>query len=201
MKFATIPQALEDIKKGKMLIILDNPKRENEADFYLPAEKVTPRAITTMIRKGGGLICVAITQEQAHRLALPLMVDILENKEKTGVNFTVSLNAREGITTGISSFDRAKTIKLMSDPASKPSDIVMPGHVFGLVAKQGGVLARAGHTEAAVDLARLANLKSAGVLCEIISDSGKAANLSEVKKLAEELQIKIVSIDDLTSFL
>lgn len=201
MNFATITEALEDIKKGRMIILLDSPKRENEADFYIPAEKVTPQVITTMIRKGGGLVCVAITQNQAHNLSLPLMVDMLENREKTGVNFTVTVNAKKGISTGISSFDRAKTIRVVANPASKPSDLVMPGHVFGLVAKQGGVLERPGHTEAAVDLARLANLTSAGVLCEIISDRGKTANPTEVQKLAEELQLKIISIDDLITFL
>lgn len=201
MNFASIPEALEDIKKGKMIILLDNPKRENEADFYIPAEKATPEIITIMIRKGGGLVCAAITTQQAHKLELPLMVDILENKEKTGVNFTVSVNAKEGITTGISAYDRAKTIKVLANPASKSSDIVMPGHVFGLIAKQEGLMDREGHTEAAVDLARLAGFESAGVLCEIISNSGRMANPSEISKLADELQIKVVFINDLIIYL
>lgn len=176
MKFATIPQAIEDIKKGRMLILLDNPNRENEADFYIPADKATPQIITAMIRKGGGLVCTSITQKQAQRLSLPLMVDILDNREKTGVNFTVSVNAKKGVTTGVSSFDRVRTIKILSAPNSTPDDLVKPGHVFGLVANAGGVLKRAGHTEAAVDLARLANLNPSGVLCEILSDDGKVAN-------------------------
>ncbi len=201
MKFATIPQALEDIKKGRMLILLDNPKRENEADFYIPADKVTPQILTVMIRKGGGLICCAITQKQTHKLSLPLMVDSLDNKEKTGVNFTVSANAKKGITTGVSSFDRVRTIKVLSDPNSLPGDLVIPGHVLGLVANAGGVLKRAGHTEAAVDLARLTNLNPAGVLCEILSDDGKTANQRDLKKLSEKLHLKIVSIDNLIKYL
>ncbi len=201
MNFASIPEVLKDIKTGRMIILLDNPKRENEADFYIPAEKITPEIVTTMIKKGGGLICVAITAGQAHKLKLPLMVDILENKETTGVNFTVTINARQGITTGISAFDRAKTIQILANPSSLPSDIVMPGHVFGLVAKQGGVLERPGHTEAAVDLARIANLSSAGALCEIISDSGKTANLPEIEKIAKKLKIKITSVDELISYI
>lgn len=201
MNFASISEALEDIKAGRMVILLDNPKRENEADFYIPAQKATPEVITTMIKKGGGLVCVAITAWQARKLELPLMVDILENKEKTGVNFTVSVNAKESITTGISAYDRAKTIQVLANPASRPSDIVMPGHIFGLVAKQGGLMIREGHTEAAVDLARLAGFEGAGVLCEIISDSGKVANLSEIEKLSRELGVKIISIDDLVIYL
>ncbi len=201
MTFATIPDALEDIKKGKMLILLDNPKRENEADFYIPADKATPQAITTMIRKGGGLICCAITRNQAHKLSLPLMVDSADNREKTGVNFTVSVNAKKRITTGVSSFDRVRTIKILSNSNSTPDDLVKPGHVFGLVANTGGVLKRAGHTEAAVDLARLINLNPAGVLCEILSDNGKVANIADLKKLSKELNLKIVSIDDLIKYL
>lgn len=201
MNFATIPQALEDIKKGGTLILLDNPKRENEADFYIPADKVTPQILTAMIRKGGGLICCAITQKQAHRLFLPLMVDSSDNKEKTSVNFTVSVNAKKGVTTGVSSFDRVRTIKILSNPKSLPSDLVKPGHVLGLVANAQGVLKRAGHTEAAVDLARLANLNPAGVLCEILSDNGKVANLDELEKLSKKMNLKIVSIDDLIKYL
>lgn len=199
--FATVKEALEDIKKGKMLILLDNPKRENEADLYIPSDSVTPQIITTMIRKGGGLVCAAITQKQAHKLELPLMVDPLENNEKTGVNFTVSVNAKKGISTGISSYDRTKTIKILSNPKSKPDDLVKPGHVFGLVSQNGGTLKRAGHTEAAVDLARLAGFNPSGVLCEILSDDGKMADLKDLEKLARDINIKILSIDDLIEYL
>ncbi|MBI2018004.1 GTP cyclohydrolase II [Candidatus Daviesbacteria bacterium] len=199
--FSSIPNAIKDIQRGKMLILLDNPGRENEADFYIPVDKMTPEILTTMIRMGGGLVCTAITQKQAHNLALPLMVDRLENTEKTGVNFTVSVNAKKGITTGVSVYDRVKTIQILGNPKSRPKDITKPGHVLGLVAQNGGVLKRAGHTEAAVDLARLTNLNPAGVLCEILSDNGKVANYSDLEKLSKELDLKIISIDDLIKYL
>lgn len=198
---SSIPQAIEDLKLGRMLIIVDNPKRENEADFYIPVDKVNPQAITTMIRMGGGLVCCTITQKQAFNLALPLMVKRAENTEKTGVNFTVSVNAGKDITTGVSANDRAKTIKILGNPQSAPEDLVRPGHVFGLVAKNGGAVERAGHTESSVDLAKLAGFNPAGVLCEILADNGKVANLSQVHKLAEKLNIKIILIDDLIKYL
>ncbi len=199
--FSTIPDALEDIKKSKMLILLDNPKRENEADLYTPVDAVSPGAINTMIKKAGGLVCVAIIQKQAHKLSLPLMVDLLENTEKTRVNFTVSVNAKKGITTGVSAYDRAKTIKILADPASSPKDLTRPGHVFCLVSQNGGVLKRAGHTEAAVDFARLAGFNPAGVLCEILAEDGKMASLADLEKLARELKVKIVLIDELIKYL
>lgn len=199
--FATIPKALEDIKQGKMLIIVDSPTRENEGDFYIPANTATPESTLTMIKLGGGLICAAITKQQAVRLQLPLMVDPLENSETTKVNFTVSVNAKRGITTGVSAFDRLKTIKTLSDPKSSSSDLSRPGHVFGLVAKNGGVLERDGHTEAAVDLARLAGFTPAGVLCEIVGQDGQVAKLPELVKLSQKLDIKIISIKDLIKFL
>lgn len=200
MIFSTIPETIEDLKKGKMLILLDD-KREKEADLYIPADKITPIAITTMIKHGGGLICVAITQKQAHKLALPLMVATLDNEEKTGVNFTVSINAKKDITTGVSANDRYKTIKILASPDSFSSDIVKPGHVFGLIAKNGGVLERAGHTESAVDLARLANLNSAGVVCEILSEEGKISKLPDLIKLSQKLKIKIIKVAELVKYL
>lgn len=198
--FSTIPEVLEQIKKGKMLIVVDNPKRENEGDFYIPADKVNPRHIITMIQKGGGLICAALTPAQAHHLSLPLMTDPLNNTEKTKVNFTISVSAKNGITTGVSAFDRAKTIKVLANPKSTPADLAKPGHVLGLVAKRGGVLERGGHTEAAVDLARLADLTPAGVLCEIVGVDGKMAKLKDLIRLSQELKIKIVSINDLVKY-
>lgn len=200
MNFSTIPEAIEDIKKGKMLILLDS-RREKEGDLYIPADKVTPQVIITMIKKGGGLICAAITQNQVQKLALPLMIEALENREKTGVNFTISANAKKGITTGISAQDRYKTIKVLANPNSNPSDLVKPGHVLGLVAKDGGVLKRAGHTESAVDLARLAGFNPAGVICEILSDNGNSAKLPELINLSERLRLKIVLIEDLIKYL
>lgn len=197
----TIPEAIEDIKQGKMLIIVDNPKRENEGDFYIPTDKATPQSILTMIKSGGGLICSAITKQQASHMLLPLMVDPLENKERTKVNFTVSVNSKIGITTGVSAFDRLKTIKVLANPKSSPDDLSRPGHVAGLVAKNGGVLERDGHTEAAVDLARLARLTPAGVLCEIVGKNGKMAKIPELLELSKKLDIKIISIKDLIRYL
>lgn len=199
--FCAIDQAISEIKKGKMLIIVDSPHRENEGDLYIPTDKVSAAVINTMIRFGGGLICCAITSAQATRLQLPLMVDPLENTEKTHVNFTVSVNSRKGVTTGVSAFDRARTIKVLANPKSVSKDIVKPGHVFGLIAAKGGVLQRNGHTEAAVDLARLAGFTASGVLCEIIRDDGRTAQLNDLVKLSQELKIKMVSISDLVSYL
>lgn len=199
--FSSIPEAIQDIQKGKMLIVLDSSSRENEADFYIPADKITPKIITTMIRMGGGLVCTAITQRQAHNVALPLMVDSLENTETTGVNFTVSVNAKKGITTGISAYDRAKTIQVLADPKSKPDDLTRPGHVFGLIAKNGGVCKRAGHTEAAMDLAKLAGFNPAGVLCEILADDGKMAKLPHLNALAKKFNMKVILIEDLITYL
>lgn len=199
--FSPIKEAIEQLKKGGMLILVDAPSRENEGDFFIPAESISPQIINIMIRYGGGLICVAITKKQAQHLSLPLMVPQKENNEKTKVNFTITVNARLGTTTGVSAFDRAKTIRIMADPKSKPENLVRPGHVFGLIAQDGGVLERPGHTEAAVDLARLVNLNPAGVLCEIIGKNGKMAPLSELIKLARIFKIKIVSIKDLIEYL
>ncbi len=199
--FSTIPEVLDQIKKGNMVILVDSPKRENEGDFYIPADKVSTQHIITMIQKGGGLICAAITQAQAYRLSLPLMIDPLSNTEKTKVNFTISVNAKKGITTGVSAFDRVKTIRILVNPKSKQSDLTRPGHVFGLVAKQGGVLERDGHTEAAVDLARLANLTPAGILCEVVGADGRMAKIKNLINLSQELNIRMASINDLIKYL
>ena len=199
--FATIPQAIKEVKQGKMIIIVDDPDRENEGDFYIPTDKATPDSILTMIRFGGGLICAAITKEQAVCLKLPLMVEPLENNETTKVNFTVSVSAKKGITTGVSALDRLKTIKVLANSKSSPSDLSRPGHIFGLVAKNGGVLERDGHTEAAVDLARLADFTPTGVLCEIVGQDGEMAKLPELIKLSKKLNIKIISIKDLAKYL
>ena len=180
-----------------MLILVDNPKRENEGDFYIPADKVSPQHIITMIQKGGGLVCTAITQSQAHHLSLPLMTDPLSNTEKTNVNFTISVNAKKGITTGVSAFDRAKTIRILANPKSKQSDLTRPGHVSGLVAKQGGVLERAGQTEASIDLAKLAGLYPAGVICEIMKEDGTMARMPDLIKFAKKFKLKIITVADL----
>lgn len=196
--FANVNEALREIKKGNLIILIDSPKRENEGDFYIPGDFVNPKHLMTMVRFGGGLVCCAITSSQAKNLALPLMVK--KNNEKTKVNFTVSINAKKGITTGISAYDRTKTIKILKDPKSKSSDLVKPGHVFGLIAKDGLLLEREGHTEAAVELALLANLTPSGVLCEILSDSGHMASPIELIKLAQILDIKILTIDELIKY-
>lgn len=193
--FVTVKEALKEIKEGKLLILVDHPLRENEGDFFIPADKISVKHLMTMIRLGGGLVCCAITSDQARNLSLPLMVE--ENSERTKVNFTVSVNATKGITTGISAYDRVKTIKILKDPKSAPSDLVRPGHVFGLIAKDGGIMERPGHTEAAVELAKMANLNPSGVLCEILGGNGHMANLKELTKLSQKLNIKMFSIDEL----
>lgn len=199
--FCTIPNAIDELKKGKMLIVVDDPRRENEGDFFCPTETITSTQLTQMIRLGGGLICVAITRSQAAQLSLPLMVEPQKNTENTKVNFAISVNAKNGITTGVSSYDRAKTIKILGNPKSKAEDLVRPGHVFPLIAATGGVIERQGHTEAAVDLVRLAGFAPAGVLCEILSNNGRIARLPDLVKLAKKLQIKIASIADLITYL
>src|SRR3989344_2678938 len=199
--FATIPEAVREVKHGKMLIIVDSPKRENEGDLFIAADAATPAALGTMIRRGGGVICTAITETQARRLRIPLMVPLGENAEKTGVNFTISVSAKRGITTGVSAHDRAKTARTLADPNSCGSDLVRPGHVLGLVARQGGVLERQGQTEAAVDLARLAGRAPAGVLCEIVGRSGRMAKRAELFALARELGVKVVLVQDLVKYL
>jgi 3,4-dihydroxy 2-butanone 4-phosphate synthase/GTP cyclohydrolase II len=198
MPISSIEEALEDIKQGKMIIVIDDEDRENEGDLILAAEKVTPEAINFMAKYGRGLICLAITPEIAERLQLPLQPR--RGIDSYGTAFTVSIEARYGVTTGISAYDRAHTIKVAIDDNSGPEDIVTPGHVFPIVARKGGVLVRAGHTEAAVDLARLAGLKPAGVICEIMKDDGTMARLPDLEKFAEEHNLKIITIRDLIAY-
>lgn len=200
-KLTDIKTAIEHIQNGGELIIVDDKDRENEGDLYVPSDKVSPEIIKKMIQRGGGLVCCAITSMQATRLDLPLMVATQRNTEKTGVNFTISVNAKEGTTTGVSAFDRAKTIQIMADPGSNPDELNIPGHVFGLVARNGGVLERNGHTEAAVDLARLAGMNPSGVLCEIVGKSGEMAKINELQKLSKDINAPIISIEDLIKYL
>src|SRR3990167_7271346 len=199
--FCSVPEAIEEIRKGRMLIVVDSPKRENEADLYIPADAATGENINTMLKYGGGIVCAAITPMQAHNLQLSAMVPLAQNTEKTGVNFTVSVNAKRGITTGVSAYDRAKTIRILANPKSRAEDITKPGHVFGLVARAGGLLKREGHTEAAVDLARLAGRRPAGVLCEIVGANGRMARGAEIARLSQKLRIKIVAIKDIVRYL
>lgn len=195
---ANVEGAIQDIKDGKFVIIVDNEERENEGDLALAAEKVTPGAINFMAKHARGLICVPITGERLDELRIPLMVD--ENTSPHGTAFTVSLEAKEGVTTGISAADRAHTIRTLLDPATRPEDLVYPGHTFPLRAKAGGVLVRAGHTEAIVDMARLAGLYPAGVICEVMSEDGTMARLAELEKLGEKYSIRIVTIADLIAY-
>lgn len=198
MPIASIEEALEDLRQGKMVIVVDDEDRENEGDLILAAEKVTPEAINFMAKYGRGLICLAITSEIAERLQLPLQPR--RGIDPLGTAFTVSIEARYGVTTGISAYDRAHTIKVAIDDRSGPNDIVTPGHVFPIIARKGGVLVRAGHTEAAVDLARLAGLKPAGVICEIMKDDGTMARLPDLEEFAKNFGLKIITIRDLIAY-
>jgi len=198
MGLAKIAEAIEDIKQGRFVIIVDDEDRENEGDLALAAEKVSAQAINFMAKHGRGLICLPATGERLDNLQLPLMVD--ENTCKFGTAFTVSVDAKQGTTTGISAADRAKTIKAVVDPATKPNDLVRPGHIFPLRAREGGVLVRAGQTEAIVDLARLAGLYPAGVICEIMNEDGTMARLPELEVIADKFGIKIISVADLIAY-
>ncbi|HHI98068.1 MAG TPA: bifunctional 3,4-dihydroxy-2-butanone-4-phosphate synthase/GTP cyclohydrolase II [Thermodesulfatator atlanticus] len=198
MPVASIEEALEDIRAGKMVIVTDDEDRENEGDLVMAAEKVTPEAINFMAKYGRGLICLALPPEDVERLQLPLQPRRHGTRFDTA--FTVSIEARYGVTTGISAYDRAHTIKVAIDPKSGPEDIVTPGHVFPIRAREGGVLVRAGHTEASVDLARLAGLKPAGVICEIMNDDGSMARMPDLEKFATKHGLKIITIRDLIAY-
>lgn len=198
MPFATIEEALEDIRAGKMVIVVDDEDRENEGDLVMAAEKVTPEAINFMTKYGRGLVCMPMAPERIEELKIPPMVQ--ENTSTYNTAFTVSVGVKGKMTTGISAYDRANVIKALIDPATKPEDLVMPGHVFPLKARPGGVLERAGHTEAAVDLARLAGLYPAGVICEIMADDGTMARLPELEAFAEKWGLKIITIADLIKY-
>ena len=198
MEFSTIQDLISDIRNGKMVIIVDDEDRENEGDLVCASEKVTPDLINFMATHGRGLICAPISQETAERLGLPLMVR--RNTESHGTNFTVAVDAADGVTTGISSADRARTVRVLANPLSEPQDLVRPGHILPLQAKQGGVLRRAGHTEAAVDLARLAGLEPAGVICEILNEDGTMARLPELLRFAERHQLRIGTIAALIEY-
>jgi 3,4-dihydroxy 2-butanone 4-phosphate synthase/GTP cyclohydrolase II len=199
-QFDPIDEVLRDIRAGKMVVVTDDEDRENEGDLVMAAEKVTPEAVNFMATHGRGLICVPITEERAEQLGLQRMV--LENRESYRTDFTVSVDAdkAKGVTTGISAHDRARTIEVLVDPKAKPHDLVQPGHVFPLRAKSGGVLRRAGHTEASVDLARLAGLAPAGVLCEILNADGTMARLPELLRFRKKHRLKLCSIRDLIAW-
>lgn len=197
MTLNTIPEIIDDIKQGKMVILMDDEDRENEGDLIMAATHITPADINFMITHARGLVCLTLTEEQCQRLNLPLMSDA--NGAKFSTNFTVSIEAASGVTTGISAADRATTIKAAASPNAKPSDIVQPGHIFPIRAKKGGVLHRAGHTEAGCDLARLAGLPPSSVIVEIIKEDGTMARRDDLEIFAKKHGLKIGTIADLIS--
>jgi len=198
VKTSTVDKALEFVKDGRLIIIVDDEDRENEGDLMVAAAKITPEIINFMTRFGRGLICLPLTGQRLEELQLPLMVR--ENTSRFETAFTVSVDAKEGVTTGISAYDRAKTILAAIDPKAKPSDLVRPGHIFPLQAKEGGVLARAGQTEAAVDLARLAGLTPAGVICEIMNEDGTMARMPQLEEFNARHHIPILTVADLIKY-
>ena len=197
-KFNTIEEAIKDIKSGKMVVLVDDEDRENEGDLTIAAEKITPHTINFMAKYGRGLICLSLSPERVEKLKLPMMSN--ENTSRFGTAFTVSIEARKGVTTGISASDRAKTILTAINPKTKPEDLVRPGHTFPLRSQPGGVLKRAGQTEGSVDLARLARLYPAGVICEIMNDDGTMARVPQLIKFARKHGLKIVTIKDLIKY-
>ncbi|WP_310377501.1 3,4-dihydroxy-2-butanone-4-phosphate synthase [Flavobacterium sp.] len=199
IKLNTIEEAIEDIRNGKIIIVVDDEDRENEGDFLAAAEKVTPEMINFMATHGRGLICAPLTENRCKELGLSAMVN--NNTDPLETAFTVSVDLRgNGVTTGISASDRSRTILALVNPETKPYELARPGHIFPLIAKQGGVLRRTGHTEAAIDFARLAGFKSAGVIVEIMNDDGSMARLPQLVKVAKKFDLKLVSIEDLVAY-
>jgi len=192
---SSVDEIIEDVQKGRMIILIDEEDRENEGDLIIPAEKATPEAVNFMAKHGRGLICLALTESRCDELGLELMTRKNQSRHETA--FTVSIEAREGVTTGISAADRAQTIRVAIDPTKGRADIGSPGHVFPLMAREGGVLVRTGHTEAAVDIARLACMNPSGVICEIMNDDGTMARLPDLVKFAQLHGLKLARISDL----
>ncbi len=197
-KFSKISSIINDAKKGKMFILVDDKNRENEGDLIIPGSKCSSKSINFMAKHGRGLICLALTKKQVDSLKLPLMSS--KNKSRMQTAFTISIEAKKGITTGISAQDRAKTIKTAINKKAKKSDIVSPGHVFPLVARNGGVLERAGHTEASVDISKLSKLNPSSVICEVMNEDGRMARLNDLFKFSKKHKIKLASIEDLISY-
>lgn len=199
IKLNTIEEAIEDIRNGKIIIVVDDEDRENEGDFLAAADKVTPEMINFMATHGKGLICTPLTEKRCKELGLHPMVS--NNTDSMETAFTVSIDLKgKGVTTGISAQDRSKTVEALTDPDTKPHDLGRPGHIFPLIAKEGGVLRRTGHTEAAIDFARLAGFKPAGVICEIMNEDGTMARLPELYEVAQKFDLKLVSIEDLVAY-
>jgi len=200
MALTTVTDALGDLRAGRMIIVVDDKERENEGDLIMAAEKATPEAINFMTLYGRGLICVALPGERLDALRIPMMAPPNANAPRFDTAFTVSVDARHGTTTGISASDRSITVRALADPATEPDEFVMPGHIFPIRAREGGVLRRAGHTEAAVDLARIAGLSPAGVICEILNADGSMARLPQLEELAAAHNLKIISVADLIAY-
>jgi 3,4-dihydroxy 2-butanone 4-phosphate synthase/GTP cyclohydrolase II len=198
MPFVTVPEAVEEIRAGRILVVVDDEDRENEGDLTIAAEKVTPQIVNFMATHGRGLICLAMTGEQCDHLRLPLISP--QNTSNFGTAFCESVDAREGVTTGISAADRTHTIRTCIDPATRPSDLARPGHVFPLRAREGGVLVRAGQTEASVDLARMAGLTPAGVICEIMNEDGSMARVPELREYCLKHGLKMISVAELIRY-
>jgi 3,4-dihydroxy 2-butanone 4-phosphate synthase/GTP cyclohydrolase II len=198
MVMGTVEEAIQEYRQGHFVIIVDDEDRENEGDLTLAAQFVTPEAINFMTRYGRGLVCIPLTGERLDELRVPMMVG--DNKSRFGTAFTVSVEARDGVSTGISAHDRARTVRVLIDPSTRPEDLVMPGHMFPLRAREGGVLVRAGQTEAAMDLARLAGLYPAAVLCEIMKADGTMARLPDLKRFAGRHHLTIISVNQLIAY-
>lgn len=196
--FSKIDEALEDVRAGKIVIVVDDADRENEGDFIMAAEKATPERLNFMVTHGRGIVCLPTTAQRLDELRIPLMVS--KNNESHGTAFAVSIDVQGRTTTGTSAFDRAATVRAIADPELRPEDIRMPGHVFPLMAREGGVLKRAGHTEATVDLARMAGLYPAGVLCEVLHPDGSMARMPELTRVARDHDLRIISIADLIEY-
>src|SRR5512144_1501425 len=196
--FCDVPTALEEIREGRILVVVDDEDRENEGDLTMAAEKITPEAINFMAKFGRGLVCLAMTEERLDYLRIGNMT--AENTSQFGTAFCEAIDAREGVTTGISAYDRAHTIRVAIDPASRPGDLARPGHVFPLRARKGGVLVRAGQTEASVDLARLAGMVPAGIICEIMKDDGTMARVPDLIEFCRTHDMKMLTVADLIRY-
>lgn len=197
----TIEEAILALKNNHPIIVVDNENRENEGDLVYPAEIINDKAIAFMLKHTSGIICLPLSGDVLDRLEIPLMVSPEDNSSRLGTNFTVSIEAKKGVTTGVSAQDRAHTIQTAINPQSKPEDIAKPGHIFPLRAHPEGVLKRQGHTEAAIEMARLAGFQPAAVLCELMNDDGSMARLDEIDTFAKNHDLKVISIDDLVSYL
>src|SRR5437667_6013781 len=198
LPFTDVPSAIEEIRSGRMIVVVDDEDRENEGDLTLAAEKVTPEAINFMAKYGRGLVCLALTEERLDHLRIGPMTS--ENTSNYGTAFCEAIDARDGVTTGISAYDRARTIQVAIDPATRPSDLARPGHVFPLRARKGGVLVRAGQTEASVDLARLAGLVPAGIICEIMRDDGSMARIPDLIDFCGTHNLKMLTVAELIRY-